>query len=551
MLVLSLSTFATVVAALRQPKALIPMEIEASPDFRGLPAGWESIGPASGNGVQLVFALKQTNLPALESKLLAVSDPFSDEYGQHLTNEEVHALVAPLPQHVAAVKEFLAGHGIDFVSMTPNDDFIQADVTFSQAEKLLSTKYHTLVHSESGYSVPRTMSYHLPAELADAVDFVTPTVHVPPAPKLAKRTQEHLRGSLPKIGNTPKHLRELYSVTAEGAYADNKMAVTAFLNQHYHEKDLQKFWKEYCKEITCGKGLPLLVGTETTGLSAGIESMLDIETITGIAGNITSEFWGFKGKSPDNKANEPFMSWLVKMSNTSDADVPKVFSTSYGEDEDSWSLEAAQRLNVEFQKAGTRGISLLYASGDEGANCNADEKFKPETPGSSPWVTAVGGTTGSEKERAVGLSSGGFSDRWAMPDYQKAAVEKYLENSKIPGKKYGYNVTGRAYPDIAAQATDFTVVANGFNNPGVAGTSCATPTASGVIALVNDARLLAGKSVLGFLNPMIYSGASAWNDITSGSSSGCGFSNGWPAVEGWDAVTGVGTPNYKKLIEMH
>jgi len=49
---------------------------------------------------------------------------------------------------------------------------------------------------------------------------------------------------------------------------------------------------------------------------------------------------------------------------------------------------------------------------------------------------------------------------------------------------------------------------------------------------------------------MIYSSASAWNDITEGSSSGCGFSDGWPAVEGWDAVTGVGTPNYKKLIEM-
>ena len=87
MFALSLSVCATVVAALRQPKTLIPMEIKASPDFRGLPAGWKSAGPASGNGVQLVFALKQTNLPALESKLLAVSDPFSEEYGQHLTNE--------------------------------------------------------------------------------------------------------------------------------------------------------------------------------------------------------------------------------------------------------------------------------------------------------------------------------------------------------------------------------------------------------------------------------------------------------------------------------
>ena len=100
-----------------------------------------------------------------------------------------------------------------------------------------------------------------------------------------------------------------------------------------------------------------------------------------LPGNITSEFWGFKGKSPDNKANEPYFKWLTLLANTSDADVPKVFSTSYGEDEDSWSMASAVRMNTEFQKAGARGISLLYAAGDEGANCKGD-KFVPETPGS-------------------------------------------------------------------------------------------------------------------------------------------------------------------------
>ena len=61
------------------------------------------------------------------------------------------------------------------------------------------------------------------------------------------------------------------------------------------------------------------------------------------------------------------MKWLTDMSNTTDADVPKLFSTSYGEDETAWSLEAATRMNTEFMKAGTRGITLLYAAGDEGA----------------------------------------------------------------------------------------------------------------------------------------------------------------------------------------
>eukprot|EP00656_Telonema_subtile_P007423 TRINITY_DN13489_c0_g1_i1.p1 TRINITY_DN13489_c0_g1~~TRINITY_DN13489_c0_g1_i1.p1 ORF type:complete len:326 (+),score=94.10 TRINITY_DN13489_c0_g1_i1:129-1106(+) len=309
--------------------------------------------------------------------------------------------------------------------------------------------------------------------------------------------------------------------------------------------DLHEFWGLFCSGITCGKGDPRLQGDETTGILSGTESMLDIETITGIAGNITSEFWGYAGHA-DGTTNEPFLKWLSMLSNTSDEQVPKVFSTSYGEDEDSWSLSAATRMNVEFQKAGARGISLLYASGDEGANCKSS-KFVAETPGSSPWVTAVGGTGGSSPEHAVSLSSGGFSDRWAQPSWQADAVKGYMAGAGLPAATRGYNVSGRAYPDISAQATGFTVVVNRIPMPGVAGTSCASPTAAGVIALLNDARLLAGKSTLGFLNPLIYSQSSEFNDILTGSSSGCS-GDGWPAAKGWDAVTGVGTPNYKNLV---
>merc|ERR1712048_25989 len=255
-----------------------------------------------------------------------------------------------------------------------------------------------------------------------------------------------------------------YSVgDAVGKADKNKQAVTAFLEQNYRPGSLKTFWTLFCGGITCGKGDVKLIGDATTG-SPGTESMLDIESITGMAGNIESEFWGYAGRSPDNKQNEPFMKWLTELSSTSDEDVPKIFSTSYGEDEGSWSYAAAQRLNVEFQKAGVRGISLLYAAGDEGANCK-DGKFVPEGPGSSPYVTAVGGTgpTGSWPnpggETAVGLSSGGFSSYWPMPAWQKDAVSHYLQQSGLPSSSRGYNTSGRAYPDIAAQAVNFFVVA--------------------------------------------------------------------------------------------
>merc|ERR1712139_553175 len=200
-----------------------------------------------------------------------------------------------------------------------------------------------------------------------------------------------------------------------------------------------------------------------------------------------------------------------------------------------------------------------------GANCQSggvpigsELVFVPEGPGSSPYVTSVGGTQPADgwpapgSETAVGLSSGGFSNYWDMPDWQKDAVAKYLTQDGLPDQSMRhYNTSGRAYPDISAQAMNFIVVVDGIPLPGVAGTSCASPTAAGIFSLLNDARMQAGQSSLGFLNPFIYENAAAFNDITTGSGSGCGIgSPGWPAKEGWDAVTGVGTPDYSKLAKL-
>lgn len=69
------------------------------------------------------------------------------------------------------------------------------------------------------------------------------------------------------------------------------------------------------------------------------------------------------------------------------------------------------------------------------------------------------------------------------------------------------------------------------------------------MALVNDALLAQGRPVLGFLNPWIYGGGfAALNDVTTGTSYGCDTS-GFPARNGWDAVTGWGTPNFRKLVQ--
>ncbi|KAI1786399.1 peptidase S8/S53 domain-containing protein, partial [Ganoderma leucocontextum] len=89
--------------------------------------------------------------------------------------------------------------------------------------------------------------------------------------------------------------------------------------------------------------------------------------------------------------------------------------------------------------------------------------------------------------------------------------------------------------DVATQGANFEVVVGG-DVEGVSGTSASSPTFASIIALLNDQLITAGKSPLGFLNPFLYStGATALNDITSGSNPGCN-TKGFPAKEGWDPV---------------
>ena len=54
------------------------------------------------------------------------------------------------------------------------------------------------------------------------------------------------------------------------------------------------------------------------------------------------------------------------------------------------------------------------------------------------------------------------------------------------------------------------------------GTSAAAPLVGGLIGLLNDARLKAGKPTMGFLNPFLYAGGwKGLTDITGGRAEGC------------------------------
>jgi len=308
---------------------------------------------------------------------------------------------------------------------------------------------------------------------------------------------------------------------------------------------------------------------------------LDIQYLMGVAGNATTVFWSLGSTT---NGQEPFLTWITNVLGSSS--IPWVHSVSYGDDEDTLSLTFMSRVNTEFMKAGVRGITILFATGDNGVyggNVTSEcLEFIPSFPPSSPYVTAVGATLFSTNtipicnediygiklpchtlgeivsSTAVGSrvsSGGGFSNQFKRPDYQSPIVDSYVASLNIPETYYS-NV-GRVYPDVATIGHNYLVIINGEITP-VDGTSASTPTFAAIVTLLNDKQLNNGFSPLGFLNPWLYQVAElsplAFNDIKIGDNSCsevswicCNY--GYSAAIGYDAVTGIGSPNFQILSE--
>ena len=215
-------------------------------------------------------------------------------------------------------------------------------------------------------------------------------------------------------------------------------------------------------------------------------------------------------------------------------------------------------------KLGLQGVSVLASSGDGGVadntgQCGPNNSFFVSFPASCPYVTAVGGTQLSSSGQEVAMSiprggnsagnvesGGGFSGLFAQPSYQSSAVSGYISSQHLTASPQ-FNISGRAYPDIAAIGGIIQTVSGGQPG-GAAGTSASAPLVASMVTLVNGQRMAKGKGPVGFLNPTLYQNAKTiFNDVTQGSNPGCG-GNGFTAAAGWDPVTGLGTPDYQKLL---
>ena len=237
-----------------------------------------------------------------------------------------------------------------------------------------------------------------------------------------------------------------------------------------------------------------------------------------------------------------------------DNNLGDVISQSFAEAEDCAGRDFLEQEHVVFERAKSKGITLVAGSGDKGAtNFLCDGSLttarSAATPASDPDVTAVGGTrlaidaTGGYAGETgwgdmFGASGGGFSSVYKRPGYQAPFIS---DNN------------ARGLPDVAYSADGFGAIQYVLmgNLHAIFGTSGGTPQWAGIDAL---SRQVAGHRQ-SQLNARLYHLAKsdsygvAFHDITTGNNSWNGV-EGFDAGPGWDPVTGLGTPDVAKLVPL-
>ena len=212
-------------------------------------------------------------------------------------------------------------------------------------------------------------------------------------PALKKRNRA-ARNDVDNAVIVPQSVTHLYQLPrlVPGSHPEISVAVISYDIQCYNSSDVA-----LACDATEVVGCQTVADDHLVGhndpLAPQIEGSLDIGMITMTNTESTLWFWLEDG-------NSGFLTFSLRILSATDA--PQITSTSYAWWEDDWcsidpecgqfgvdSYQFAALVNTNFAKVALKGISLIFASGDSGANGRTDlgcqiPQLRPPFPASSP-----------------------------------------------------------------------------------------------------------------------------------------------------------------------
>lgn len=352
---------------------------------------------------EVIFIIHQKNMGELKRILYEVSDPTHSNYGNHMTSQDVAELTENRNSQEKVVAH-LKVLGAKVVSQTLNGECITACASIRIWEEMLDTKFYTYSHQPKldnngrpmlfiraqEYSVPDRLHEHvasvlntiqLPAIGSKKLSTLSPLIHVPTSFLSSRISQDGFV--------TPDRINEAYRIETNVGHPRATQAVYETSGQYYSAEDLISFQKYFELPIQAVKES---VGSVTHTAAACknnyrcVEGNLDVQYITAVAQTPTLFYY-------TDLVMTLFLVSLVNKGNP-----PLVISFSYGISEVYISKGEYELFNSQAIKLGAMGVTLLFASGDDGVSTNSARNnpngcgYAPFFPASSPYVTAVGAT---------------------------------------------------------------------------------------------------------------------------------------------------------------
>jgi subtilase family serine protease len=557
------------------------------------------LGPAPASHVlplmSLNFNMTFAQQAALTQLLADQQNPGSPRYHQWLTPEQFGAQFGLSASDKSQVTAWLASQGFTVISVARGGLFIQFSGTVEQAQKAFSIEIHTvLVHGEQHISNVTEPS--LPKAIAAVTAGITglddfkATAHISP---VVADTKPSASGTV---------VKPLYT-----SGSTNYIAPADFYTIYDESPLLTSNIK--------GTGVSIAVAGQTDIYPADIAAF---QAAAGLANKpATVQLYGGDPGFTNNAdllGSEQAIEWTGAVApgatiiyvNTIDAifgsvplaidnNLAPVIASFYGNCESYYGTSTIIYYSQILQQAASQGITITTPSGEYGGtDCDttggsAVGGFAVDFPGSSPYVTSVGGTEFAESGGTYWSSTNGPTGGSALsyiPEmvWNDDTTSQFLASGggtsfyfSKPAWQTGIGVpadASRDVPDVSMSASPIHdpylictqgYCTNGFaNGSGVfdagGGTAMSSSVFAGLIALVIQKT---GANV-GVANPVLYALANSsysskvFHDTKTGTnaslcaqgSTNCPASGviGYPATTGYDQATGWGSVDAFQMV---
>jgi len=500
--------------------------------------------------VPITFVLPLRNQKALEELIQHIYDPTDQQhYGNYLTSEEFIEMFAPTQKDYDQVIAHAKKSGLNVISTHPNRTLLNVSGPTKSIETAFNLNLYLYQQASGRKFYAPNNDPEVPVAIASVISGIVgldnsavwrPYNHRKEvSTETSGATNPASYPSGPSGGFAPTDVKIAYNLTGVSANGSGQN-IALFELSSYQTSDITAYATYF--------GLPspqlhtILVDGGSAGGGGEDEVTLDIQLALALAPH--SQIYVYEGPNSGQGVLDTY-------NRIATDNIAKQVSSSWGLGENYVSSQSLQAENAIFQQMASQGQSIYIAAGDNGAYADyPTETLVVGDPAAQPYVVGVGGTslsvnssTGAYASETVwndgvggGAGGGGVSSVWTIPSWQTNVSTTYSK-------------THRNVPDISLnsdQDRGYSIYLNGQWTI-YGGTSCAAPLWAAFTALVNQQRLSASMSPLGFPNPQLYTIGVAsqvpnYHDITVGNN------YFYDAIVGYDNASGWGSFNGANLF---